>query len=133
MNNKTRSPKEKRRFRRVPLDVDLFYEVSRLPDVRLKTKAPETTTRLVNICEGGIAFVSSLELAISTELRITFHLFAEKAESSKISAIGEVRYCILRGDYKTYQVGVEFTKIKKSDRKLIADYVETQKKDQLPA
>jgi c-di-GMP-binding flagellar brake protein YcgR len=126
MAKKILSPKERRRFPRVPLDIDLNYKVNRLPDVRMKTDSVEDTSHLINISEGGIAFVSPVDMPVSTGLDLTFNLIAGKARKSKIMVKGETRYSILRADYRTYQVGVEFIKIKASDRKHIAFYVKSQ-------
>jgi len=115
--------KERRRFKRACLNVELFYKVIRLPGGSSQTADKQNTTYLVNIGEGGLAFVSGSQLSVGADLEVTFNFVLDGHRDIKIGAVGQVRYCILMGDYKRYQVGFEFTKIDEADRKLIADFV----------
>ncbi len=79
--------------------------------------------RILNIGEGGLAFLSEAEVPLGVELEATFSFILSGRQERPVTVACRTCYCQLRGDYKTYQVGCEFTGIPEADRKLIADYV----------
>jgi len=117
------SHKERRRFKRASLSVELFYKVIHVPEGSAPIAEKENTTYLINIGEGGLAFVSGSQLSAGVDLEVIFNFVLAGRRDLKITAVGQVCYCILMGDYRRYQVGIEFTKIDEVDRKFISDFV----------
>jgi len=115
--------KERRRFKRVSLGGDLFYRVVRVPGESAVTSEKEGTAHLINIGEGGLAFMSDAQIPCDTAFEVAFHFLVDGRRDIKIKAAGRARYCLLMGDYKRYQVGIEFTQLDDADRKFIVDYV----------
>lgn len=119
---------ERRKFARVPLIVDFYYKVERPPEIRMKIGDRTESAFLMDMSEGGIGFVSGIELPEGTELDITFNLVIKEAANPKIQAVGTVRHCTLQPDSRTYRIGLEFTKIEEGEKELIAQYVRSIRK-----
>ena len=114
---------ERRRFKRAYVETDLFYSAAVEPEVKMKTKGRTETASLVDLGEGGLAFVGDVEVARDTKMQLSFKLDTKEGKSAKIQAVGIVRYCFLQGDYKSYRIGLEFTKIGKAAKQAIAAFV----------
>jgi c-di-GMP-binding flagellar brake protein YcgR len=114
---------ERRKFSRVPLIVDCYYKVERPPEIKMKVGDRTETAYLMDMSEGGIGFISGIELPEGTELDITFNLVIKDAANPKIQAVGIVRYCTPQPDSRTYRIGLEFTKMEAGEKELIAQYV----------
>jgi c-di-GMP-binding flagellar brake protein YcgR len=52
---------EKRKFKRISLNVRLFYKVQRPPEVSLKVGDKEITTQTLDLSQGGMGLVTSYE------------------------------------------------------------------------
>jgi len=124
---------ERRRFKRAVLSADARIKITAVPDGPPPEEGPppeggdspaeEQTAKILNIGEGGLAFLSANEMAADTQLEATFS-FVFHGRKERLFTVGcRVCYCLLRGDYKTYQTGCEFTRIGEADKKLISDYV----------
>jgi c-di-GMP-binding flagellar brake protein YcgR len=117
------SRRERRRFRRASLNTELLYKVVRTHEGGAPAQEAERTTSLTNISSGGVAFLSDVDVPVRTGLEVKFRFDLKGHGELTIAAAGDVRYCIQRGDYRSYQVGIEFTRIAEADARFIADYV----------
>jgi c-di-GMP-binding flagellar brake protein YcgR len=117
---------DRRKFQRIPVNFDILYKVNDPPEVRMKVETEEKSASMMNISEGGLALVTDYEMAEQAELEIQFHLIFKNQQTPPISVLGKVRYCTELADrQKMYRVGIEFTKIEESDKKLIVDFVKS--------
>ena len=124
-------PLERRRHKRVRVDVDLFYKVDRPPEIRMKIGDQSKRTGMVNVSEGGIGYVSDSDIPVLTELDITFHLIFKDGHSQEIRAQGQVRYCYPLPEferYPVYRIGAEFSSIDEKNRSRIIDYIRSSPK-----
>jgi len=110
---------EKRKFPRLRLNVNVQYEVLKVPP----HKAEETGSK--NISAGGICLVIPKKVDIDNLLRL------------KLSLPGEVSYIIVKGRvvwveefsithtsyYKAYDCGIEFVDISPQDQENISRYL----------
>lgn len=115
----------KRKFERVPLDVDLYFRVNKPPEVRLKIQDIIKIGHALDISEGGMSFLLDAEVLKGTEVEINFNLIIGEIHNPKIEVKGEVRYCFPRDPEKSFRIGVQFTKIDANDKILIASYVKS--------
>ena len=124
-------PLERRKHKRVQVDVDLYYKVDRPPEIRMKIGEQAKRTGMVNVSEGGIGYVSDSDIPVLTEIDITFHLIFKDGHSREIRAEGQVRYCYPLPEferYPVYRIGAEFIGIDEKNRGLIIDYVRSSPK-----
>jgi len=108
--------KERRRFKRAVLRTDMIFMLASLKG--------EVEGHILNISQGGAAFTSEVEVPVATEITVTFHFVLDADRDIAVVAKAQVRYCVMEGDYKRYQVGVEFTEICAADKDLIGTYVD---------
>lgn len=111
--------KEKRKFPRLPLNVNVKCEVLNVSTLRAEE------IRAKNISAGGICLVVLEKVNIGTLLKL------------KLSLSGEVRFIIVKGkvvwveefsvthtsDYKAYDCGIEFVDVGPQDQKNISRYL----------
>ena len=114
---------ERRKFNRAYVQTDLFYCAEYSPAVETKTKGKSETAALVDLGEGGIAFVCRTELAKDTKIQVAFELNTQEGKRIKVRALCIVRYCFLQGDYKSYRIGLEFVKIDRAAKQAIIAFV----------
>lgn len=117
---------DRRQFRRVPIDVSLFYRINRPPELQVAAPGDSCRTGAVDISEGGLGFISDQEILPPSELGITFHLVFRERENPTITALAQVRYCRSLQPVRNppaWRIGASFTKIDDADRHLIAEYV----------
>lgn len=110
---------EKRKFPRLPLNVGVKYEISKL------TVSKKKSIQTKNISSGGICIVALEEIAEGTIIDFTFAL---PNDDKIINAKGKIVWIkeFSVGDEnnnKAYDLGVEFIQISKSDREKINQYV----------
>jgi len=114
---------DRRRFSRVILRAEVFYRVLKVPEGETLQTEKESMAYLFNVSEIGLGFLSGSPMPVGVEMEAVFNFLIDGVRDLKITAEGQVRYCLLTADYKRHQVGIEFTKLQEKDRKFIADYV----------
>ncbi len=115
--------RDRRRFKRVSLSTEVFYRVVGAPEGEAQQAERESMAYLCNISEGGLGFMSGSQVPAGASLEVAFNFLLDGCRNLKITAVGLVRYCFLMGDYKRYQVGIEFTNVNDADKRFIADYI----------
>ncbi len=118
---------ERRKSERALLKTDLFYSVENPPAVKMDLSGKSDTVTLVDLGVGGLGFVAKQELPQNTELEVSFLLETKGQGNIEIKASGKVVYCFPQGDFATYRVGLEFTKIEDTTKALISEYVKNFK------
>ena len=115
---------ERRRFPRLPLKVNVKYDVLK----GLPLRAKETQSK--NISIGGICLVVPEKINIGTLLRLKLSL---KGETSYITVKGKVVWVEefsvdSTSDYKAYDCGIEFVDISPQEQESISRYLITPSK-----
>ncbi|MGE5279743.1 MAG: PilZ domain-containing protein [Deltaproteobacteria bacterium] len=113
---------ERRRFKRAVLVAEADIKIVQVSDGSVPV-AGTRQVRVLNIGEGGVGFTSETELPLGADLEATLRFVLGGRRERAVTSRGRVCYCLLMGDYSTYQVGYEFTEISEADRKFLADYV----------
>ena len=121
--------RDRRRFQRTSLSTEIFYRVVGAPEGEAPQAEKENMAYLFNVSEGGLGFMCGSQVPAGASLEVAFNFLLDGCRNLKITAVGLVRYCFLMGDYKRYQVGIEFTSINDADKKFIADYVRSMPGD----
>ena len=117
---------EKRKFKRVSLNVRLFYKVQRPPEVSLRVGDKEITTQTLDLSQGGMGFITGYELPPATELTVNFSLIFKKHSLLNVKAFGRVMNCRSISQSKenpSYRVGVEFTNLTAFDGWKLSDFI----------
>jgi hypothetical protein len=114
---------DRRRCERALLKTDLFYSLEAFPEVKAQSGTLREIASLVDLGERGIGFVSESEFIKDSKMEVSFDLALRSGKNFKVQAVGVVRYCFLQADYKTFRVGLEFTKIKGDAKRNIVEYV----------
>lgn len=125
MNNPGRGM-EKRKFKRVAVNVKLFYKVQRPPEVSIRLGDKEICTQTLDVSQGGLGFLTDFELPPATELVINFNLIFRNSSMLTVKAFGKVQHCkamTQSKDNPSYRIGVQFTKIDEYDGWMIGDFV----------
>ena len=117
---------ERRRYPRVPLDLDVVYTVNAPPEVKFRIAGEERNATMLNISEGGMAFITDHELPEMTKLDISFHIRLRNGRRSVINCVGQVCYSFLLADYHRYHMGIEFISICDKEKRLIVDFVRSR-------
>jgi c-di-GMP-binding flagellar brake protein YcgR len=121
--------RERRKFKRVRVNFTAIFRIDKPIYVRMMAGNREVDGILLDLSEGGLCILTTLDIAASTILLIKFvlidaHSFADN-RTAKMDVVGEVRYNILFGKQE-HRLGIFFTQISDKDRKTIADFVETR-------
>jgi c-di-GMP-binding flagellar brake protein YcgR len=121
--------RERRKFKRVRVNFTAIFRIDKPIYVRMMAGNHEVDGILLDLSEGGLCILTTLDIAASTILLIKFvlidaHSFADN-RTAKMDVVGEVRYNILFGKQE-HRLGIFFTQISDKDRKTIADFVETR-------
>jgi c-di-GMP-binding flagellar brake protein YcgR len=117
---------DRREFRRQEVSFIVIYRVNTPLFVRMLVKDKEVDALALDLSEGGMAILTSYELAISTLVTLKFIIFKDlvlnmKRLSESVEATGEVRYSVFTKE-KAYRIGIRFTDISSEDRNLIATF-----------
>lgn len=114
---------ERRKYLRVPVDLHIVYAVNAPAQVKMKIAGKEEAATMINISEGGMAFIADHELPETTKLDIRFHVQRRQGPSTVITCVGQVCYSFLLADYHRYHTGIEFVMIRDAQKRLIADFI----------
>ena len=115
---------DKREFKRQEVSFIVIYRVNTPLFVRMLVKDKEVEALALDLSEGGMAILTSYELAVSSIVTLKFIIFRElvldtKRLSESVEVTGEVRYSIFTKE-KAYRIGIRFTDISHENRNLIA-------------
>ncbi len=113
---------DRRKHPRIACDFDIRYRLNDQPDVRVRLDEHEKPASMVNISQGGLAFVTDSPLCEGEELTIKFN-FEAAGQSRSISVVGRVCYCIGLADQQSCRVGIEFIGLKDADQEAIAGLI----------
>lgn len=122
------SAREKRRFKRLRVNLAVIYRVDKPISVRMKVGNREARSTMFDLSEGGLSMLTNLNIPVSSQLIMKFTLFKVDQEDvsfyGPMEIIGEVRYNIpLGGD--EFRIGIRFKRIKREDKNEISGFVKS--------
>jgi len=121
---------ERRRFRRVRMNVMVIYKTQEPLTVHMMVGDKEVPARMLDLSEAGMAIATDYNIPNETILLIEFILInvdAIEKKTRRINIIGEVRNNTLieTKGHQNYRLGIYFTQISDEDRIVIANFIKT--------
>lgn len=118
--------RENRRHKRLRVNLSVVYRIDRPAKVRLTIGNKDTRATMLDLSEGGISFLTGLDIPRGSLLQIKFTLFTlEKDDVSfygPIEITGEVRYNMpLSGS--EYRIGILFKQLDEDDKREILSFI----------
>lgn len=107
---------DRRNYKRVKMNCTVIYRINEPPVTHFVMKGKDIDAKMVDISQGGMAMVTSLDIPVSTVLSMRFALLNVDKEIVKFSGPLEVT-----GEVKSsapvekneHRLGIYFTKMKK--------------------
>jgi c-di-GMP-binding flagellar brake protein YcgR len=122
----TDSGRDKRRFRRLRVNLAVVYRVNKPVALRMAIGNKEIRATVLDLSEGGLSVLTNCDIAVSSTLLIKFTLFkvddADVSFYGPMEIAGEVRYNTPLGGNE-YRLGISFKRIKGQDKAEIANFV----------
>jgi c-di-GMP-binding flagellar brake protein YcgR len=126
---KNESGKDKRRFKRLRVNLAVLFRIDKPLTVRLRVGNKEARATMVDLSPAGLSMLTTSNIPNGSVLLMKFTLF--KIENDDVSfygpmeIIGEVRYNVpLTG--KEYRLGISFKHISQQDKQEIAGFVQSR-------
>lgn len=118
---------ERRRFKRVRVNLVVVYREDGPLEVRIRSGKEEHASTMVDICEEGVSILTDINIPVSTVLWIRFTLADNKSKGFDFYGTAEVKgrvlYSILTATGH-YRLGINFYDFKEKERRLIANFVD---------
>lgn len=118
---------DRRRFNRLDLDITVFYRIHEPLIVRIMIGDKEVEAAMLNLSEGGIAFLTNYDIPKWTMIFMKFTLSKMNKQGDvslygPMEIMGEVRSnaSLERGEYR---LGICFTRIDERDKGEISNFV----------
>ncbi len=122
------SPKDRRRFQRLELNIAVFYRVHEPPQIKIMVGEQEIEATMINVSVGGMAMLTRYNIPIFSILLIKFGLFKMDKQGriipyGDVRVTGEVRNNILR-DNSQYRLGIRFDKMERQHKVELGKFVQ---------
>ena len=119
---------DRRKLKRLAATFIVIYKADSPLHVRMMIGNRDIHAIMLNLSEGGMAFITNYNIPQGTRLSIQVILINEKAVKDEervrpMQINGEIRYNI-RGEKKEHRLGICFTQISDEYRRAIANFVE---------
>jgi c-di-GMP-binding flagellar brake protein YcgR len=118
---------EKRKYKRLKIHLDVFYQIDRPPFARICMEDKEIEAIALDLSEGGLAILTKHDIPVLSLLSIELMLdkvdhkaYLKSYESIKTK--GEVRSNILTKEGK-HHLGISFKDINEEDKSKIAKFI----------
>lgn len=119
---------ERRKFKRIKVNLSLMYRKTEPMEVRIRTADSESTAPVLDISEGGVCILTSANLPIGSTLWIRFTLSHPQKKGvgyfGTVELLGQVRYTAAAGPV-AFRVGVSFVKVDEVSKKDIMNFIQT--------
>jgi c-di-GMP-binding flagellar brake protein YcgR len=114
---------ERRKFKRVKRECIVMHKIASSVKTRTSLANKEFNGIMLDLCEGGMAFLTHHKIPKFTLVRNKFILINDTTANlvdrlRPIEAKGKVRYNLC-GERRMYRVGLRFTHISNEDRSFI--------------
>ncbi|RJO65502.1 MAG: PilZ domain-containing protein [Candidatus Omnitrophota bacterium] len=119
--------RDRRRFQRLKVNLSVWYTVEAPLFVRNAVGCREKEAKTIDICEGGMAFISQNHIPIWTTLVLKLMFFKTDREgmvsfSDPVEIAAEVRSS-LPCEKDEYRIGVCFKEIRTANKTEVAQFV----------
>lgn len=119
--------RDMRRFQRLRVNLSVFYRIESPENTRLILGGFEQEADMIDLSEGGMAFLARRNIPPHTILLVKFILFKFDSNgivsfSDPLEVHAEVRYCI-SAENNEYRLGVCFRKVEGNEKAEISDFV----------
>lgn len=120
---------ERRQCKRIRVSLSVIYSTEGPLEVRIQTEQGEYAASMVDICEGGLAILTSAKLDVPSLIWIKFTLL--RPNGNKVSyeffglveCLGEVRHTTPLNE-SFYRVGIAFMQIDEDCKKDIMHFIQ---------
>ena len=117
---------ERRKYRRVKVGLTVVYRKNQAPNVRIRDDKGENDAVMVDIGEGGMAILTTVNVLVGTELLIRFSLFEAVDKKGgfygDFELLGKVSSNITV-DKGSYRLGIAFFNVDDRIKGDIANFV----------
>jgi c-di-GMP-binding flagellar brake protein YcgR len=120
---------ERRQSRRVRVSLSVMYSTEGPLEVRIQTERGEFAATMVDICEGGMAILTSAKLDVPSLIWIKFTLLRPNGNQVSyeffglVECLGEVRNTTVLNE-NFYRAGIAFMQIDEDCKKDIAHFIQ---------
>ncbi|MFA5270807.1 MAG: PilZ domain-containing protein [Candidatus Omnitrophota bacterium] len=118
---------ERRRFKRIRVNLVVVYREDDSLDVRIKTDSAEHQAAIIDISEEGIAVLSGVKIPVTTVLCVRFNLADNKKEGIDFYGAEDIKGKVI---YSTalppdhFRIGIQFYGLSSDDRAQIRNFVD---------
>lgn len=127
MEGKDFSEEERRKSKRLRINITIVYRINKPSHVRVLVGEEEVEATTSDLSEGGMSILTAYDIPLSTILTIEFMIYqVNELESFRfyksIKVIGEVRSNV-PSENNLYRIGIVFTKIEAEDKIELTKFV----------
>jgi c-di-GMP-binding flagellar brake protein YcgR len=121
-----RGQTERRKFRRLRVNLAVVFRVDKTPKIRMSVENKDIHTNMIDLSEEGMSIMSNQDFPEGSVLSMKFTLF--RVDSTDVSfygpmeITGEVKYRTALSKNE-FRLGILFTKISSEDRQEILNFV----------
>jgi len=122
---------ERRRFKRVKVDLVVVYREDDSLDVRIKTDNKEHRAAIIDISEEGMAVLSEVNIPLTTILSVRFNLADNKKEGIDFYGAEDIKGKVLYSNMLSedhFRIGIQFYDLSNDDRIQIRNFVDIVEK-----
>lgn len=122
---------ERRRFRRVKVNLVVMYREDEPLDVRIRAGHQEHQATVIDISEEGIAVLADVNIPPMTILCVRFSLADNKKNGIDFYGAEDVKGKVLHttpSDTDHFRIGIQFCDLSKNDRIQIRNFVDIVEK-----
>jgi c-di-GMP-binding flagellar brake protein YcgR len=117
---------ERRKYRRVKVSLTVAFRKNEVPNVRIRDDKGENDAVMVDISEGGIAVITTVNVLVGSELLIRFTLLDTSGEMKgfygDFKLLGKVTSNIIVNK-DSYRLGIAFLNVDDRLRQDITNFV----------
>lgn len=109
------SDMDRRNYKRVRMNCTVIYRINEPPVTRFVMKGKDIEAKMIDISQGGMAMVTSLDIPVSTVLSMRFALLNVDKEIVKFSGPLEVTGEVMSStplEKNAHRLGIYFKKMK---------------------
>lgn len=122
---------ERRRFKRVKVNLVVVYREDDSLDVRIKTDSEEHQAAIVDISEEGMAVLADVKIPLATMLCVRFNLADNKKEGIDFYGAEDIKGKVLYINPLSkdhFRIGIQFYDLSNNDRIQIRNFVDILEK-----
>jgi c-di-GMP-binding flagellar brake protein YcgR len=118
---------ERRRFKRVKVNLVVMYREDDSLDVRIKADNQEHQAAIIDISEEGMAVLSGVKIPVTTVLSVRFNLADNKKEGIDFYGAEDIKGKVVYSNpisKDNFRIGIQFYGLSNNDRNQIKNFVD---------